>query len=280
MKNRAHALKNRLFKENDSGEARRIKVCALILAGMLSLYLVVLGAYSVLNIKELKNYAWASAMGIGSSADSETKQAKAQKAVENAAEIVAAAPTPVPTPAPTPEPTPVPEPENLLLVNSAHRLPDDYQPENLVSVDPNIIPHSGEEQLDADTYNALQKLYADGVAAGYDYKLISGFRDMQLQAQLYAASGGSGDVAAAGFSEHHTGLAVDLSGASVGYSLTESFGDNPDGIWLAENAHKYGFIVRFQESWLYEPWHLRFVGVKHATAIYESGVNLETYLWE
>jgi zinc D-Ala-D-Ala carboxypeptidase len=82
--------------------------------------------------------------------------------------------------------------------------------------------------------------------------------------------------AQAGQSEHQTGLAMDVSNGVAGNRLDTSFGDTPEGIWLVDNAYKYGFIIRYPEDrvadtgYQYEPWHLRYVGVDAATEIHEN----------
>lgn len=88
---------------------------------------------------------------------------------------------------------------------------------------------------------------------------------------------------APGTSEHQTGLTVDIILRGVD-SLSESFGETDAGKWLAENAHKFGFVLRFPKDKeditgiIYEPWHFRYVGRTHATAMYEMGLCLEEYI--
>lgn len=87
-----------------------------------------------------------------------------------------------------------------------------------------------------------------------------------------------------GFSEHQTGLAIDV-GSYESWELQElPFGYTPEATWVAENAHHYGFIIRYPEGFeditnmSYEPWHLRYLGVEVATEVYESGETLEHYM--
>lgn len=74
-----------------------------------------------------------------------------------------------------------------------------------------------------------------------------------------------------GSSEHQTGLTIDVSASSVGCLLTERFGSTKEGRWLAKNAHKYGYIIRYPKGktkltgYSYEPWHIRYVGVSYAS---------------
>jgi len=91
-------------------------------------------------------------------------------------------------------------------------------------------------------------------------------------------------VAYPGQSEHQTGLAMDLTNkAGVQKPLTEDFGQTKEGQWLLENAHLYGFIIRYpagQEAvtgYNYEPWHIRYVGTEAAKSIYSGGQTLEEY---
>ena len=85
-----------------------------------------------------------------------------------------------------------------------------------------------------------------------------------------------------GQSEHHTGLCVDFSTASVG--LTDAFAYTAAGQWLLQNCHRFGFILRYPENktditgYCYEPWHYRFVGREAATEIMLRGITLEEFL--
>ena len=91
-------------------------------------------------------------------------------------------------------------------------------------------------------------------------------------------------VAYPGQSEHQTGLAMDVSSQSVGFTLEEDFGQAKEGIWLKDNAHKFGFIIRYGKDnthitgYSYEPWHIRYVGKDVANEIYEKNITLEEFL--
>ena len=84
-----------------------------------------------------------------------------------------------------------------------------------------------------------------------------------------------------GSSEHQSGLCVDMHNLSA---ASQTFGSTPAAKWLASNAHRFGFILRFPQGkdditgYMWEPWHFRFVGVHYATEIYESGLCFEEYL--
>ncbi|SHM85198.1 D-alanyl-D-alanine carboxypeptidase [Ruminococcus flavefaciens] len=113
----------------------------------------------------------------------------------------------------------------------------------------------------------------------------SGFRSYATQNTIYNNYVASDGVEVAdtysarpGHSEHQTGLAIDVN------SISNDFIGTPECEWLAKNAHKYGFIIRYPKGkesitgYRYEPWHIRFVGIDTATAIYNSGLCLEEYL--
>ena len=80
-----------------------------------------------------------------------------------------------------------------------------------------------------------------------------------------------------GYSEHQTGLAFDIN------SIRDSFADTKEGLWLAKNAHIYGFILRYPKGkesitgYKYEPWHYRYVGVSVAQYIFENQITFEEY---
>ena len=85
-----------------------------------------------------------------------------------------------------------------------------------------------------------------------------------------------------GTSEHQTGLCLDFITDNM-TDLDESFEDTAAFRWLSENAHKYGFILRYPEDkvdltgYKYEPWHIRFVGLDMAEKIHSCGLTLEEY---
>ena len=136
----------------------------------------------------------------------------------------------------------------------------------------------------------LEEMFAAAREDGIELFAVSGYRSYQRQAQLFdievdkvGREAAELVVAYPGNSEHQSGLAMDISGRSVGFTLVEEFADTPEGQWLAENAHKYGFILRYPKGkenitgYKYEPWHFRYVGEEVAAIIYEKGITLEEY---
>lgn len=183
------------------------------------------------------------------------------------------------------------DPEDpLMLVNKTASLSSSYVPTGLVSLGEY---GTGGQTAKEDVKSAFASLYRDASKEGLTIKVVSGYRSYELQEELYAywcmvdgVTQANRTSAKPGKSEHQTGYALDVSCASEAWDLQESFGDTPEGKWIAENGHKYGFIVRYgqnQESitgYAYEPWHIRYVGPKAAAEIYSQGITLEEYLEE
>ena len=158
--------------------------------------------------------------------------------------------------------------QGILVVNKTYSLPKTYA-----------------KGVDPDAKAALDKMFADAKKEGITFWIASGYRSYDRQNTIYnnyVAKDGKAEAdrysARPGHSEHQTGLAFDLN------ELTEAFGNSKQGKWLAENCHKYGFIIRYPQNkehitgYMYEPWHVRYLGVDKATAVYESGLCLEEYL--
>lgn len=175
----------------------------------------------------------------------------------------------------------------LLLVNPSHSISDDWITD---------MTDIGGQQLDSRIVEAYYDLVEAAANDGANLWCASGYRSYDTQSYLYAneldeVKGDYPDlnqseaeakaasvVARPGTSEHQTGLAIDFN------YVEESFGSTTEGIWLKEHAHEYGFILRYEQDKqpltqvIYEPWHYRFVGVKHATRIKELGFCLEEYV--
>lgn len=222
-------------------------------------------------------------------------------AAESSAEPTPANPTP--SPEPTPEPTPErasdphTDPDSIhVLVNRQNPLePGDYAPEDLVTAP---VPHYGPTDamtLREEPAEALAKLFAEAAQEGLELGLVSAYRSYAYQVQIYGnrhAEVGTAEtdlyMARPGYSEHQTGLAADvtaINNAECGY-LGSCFGETPEGQWVAENAHHFGFVVRYLEGmeditgYPYEPWHLRYVGEDTAAEVFDQGLTLEQYWGE
>ena len=179
-----------------------------------------------------------------------------------------------------------------VLVNKKRNLPSDYVPDDLVvpGVPFSFSGDSPKKQMRKEAAAALEKLVAGAKADGITLKAVSGYRSYKTQKSLFDSYAKKDGIEAAnrysahpGQSEHQTGLTMDISGASVNYALTADLGKAKEGIWLAEHASEYGFIVRYPDGkeditgYTYEPWHIRYIGADAAKAVIESELTLEQY---
>lgn len=180
----------------------------------------------------------------------------------------------------------------LLLVNPWTPLPEDFVPGELV-------PVQNDQAVDARAYPDLQNMLGDMSQAGLSPLICSSYRSQERQQELYdnkvqrvmdegasleaAQAEAARWVARPGTSEHQTGLAVDIVSLS-NQMLDETQESTPEFQWLAENAWKYGFILRYpndkseKTGIAYEPWHFRFVGKEAAEEMHDLGLCLEEYL--
>ncbi|HET9411815.1 MAG TPA: M15 family metallopeptidase [Candidatus Saccharimonadales bacterium] len=178
------------------------------------------------------------------------------------------------------------------IVNKQRPLPKGYEPADLTT--PKIklrwAPIAESMQVSASITPSLEAMYQAMVAAGFDVMLISGYRSEKTQAELYngyVSKSGQAEAdrlsARPGTSEHQTGLVVDLGRADGKCELDQCLGDLPEGKWLAEHAHEYGFIIRYPQGkeatvgYMYEPWHLRYVGKELAAELHAKQQTMEEF---
>lgn len=111
----------------------------------------------------------------------------------------------------------------------------------------------------------------------HHFIINSGYRSLERQSELYKTMG-SDYALPPGFSEHNSGLALDVG------STQAKMGDSPEGEWIEHNAWRFGFVIRYPEDKThitgieYEPWHIRYVGLPHSAIMYEKNFVLEEYL--
>lgn len=206
------------------------------------------------------------------------------------ATVALAATTNVPTTAtPTTLPPSIDSPGTLWwLVNRDRPLPDGYFPAGLVTPNVPLKPGTGATQLAAATAAAFEAMVADASNAGFALQLNSGYRSFEQQqmvydrfVQDYGAEVAALRVAPPGRSEHQTGMAADVG--LVGLPDDQLFGDTEASVWVAQNAHRHGFILRYPPDkaaitgYDNEPWHLRYVGVELATELQASGLTMEEH---
>ena len=153
-----------------------------------------------------------------------------------------------------------------VLVTSTRNLPSDYVPKGMTQ--PNVQFKSGvgdaQKYLCSEAAIAAEKMFTTAKNDGMILTALKGFSG-------YSAAD----------PEHQTGLALDVSSVSVDYSVTSKLAGSVQGQWLAENAYKFGFVLRYPSGkegvtgFAYSPAHLRYVGVELATYLYENNLTLD-----
>ena len=171
-------------------------------------------------------------------------------------------------------------------------------------VDPSFVPNNMRVPailFDFDSYDekkllreeaatAIELMFNDAAARDIELVGISGYRSYQRQNSIYNKNLRTKGIiltnlysAKPGYSEHQTGLAIDVSSASIKHRLIEEFENTKEGIWLSKECYKYGFIIRYPKGkehitgYSYEPWHIRYVGVSLATYLTIHQLTLEEY---
>lgn len=156
----------------------------------------------------------------------------------------------------------------ILIANKTYALPADYNP----GVDP-------------EAQAAFDDMQAAAAKEGLNIYVSSGFRSYEYQSGLYdryVQRSGKAEAdrysARPGHSEHQTGLAFDMNTIDI------SFADTDEYVWVKAHCWEYGFIIRYPEDgedvtgYMYEPWHIRYLGKETAKKVYDSGLTLEEYL--
>lgn len=172
----------------------------------------------------------------------------------------------------------------LMLVNKYHKLNATYVPSDLVTID---SKYGNTLQISKVAYDAFKKMWEAAKKEGLTIYVRSPYRSYTTQKGLYERYANvdgydKADTysARAGYSEHQTGLAIDIvaNDNDLGnFENTEEF------TWMKENAHKYGFILRYPKGkeyltgYMYESWHYRYVGIDVATQIYNENITFEEY---
>ena len=169
-----------------------------------------------------------------------------------------------------------------MLVNKYHCVDKNYTPINLIKVN-NLL-------INKEAYDSFLNMKKDINKEGLDIRIISAYRSFEYQESLYNKYLKTDDKkivdtysARPGYSEHHTGLAIDIDNVKLDFNkfyLTKEF------LWMNENAHNYGFILRYPKNkeyitgYSYEPWHYRYVGREIATYIKKHNSTYEEYYYE
>lgn len=174
-----------------------------------------------------------------------------------------------------------------VIVNKQHSLiPKTYIPNDLVvPAVPLRVPGNESMQVRKVTGSALGAMVKAAKQDGQNLMLSSGYRSYTYQVGLYdgyvkTQGQATADTQSArpGYSEHQTGLAADLEPVSRKCELEACFGTTPEGQWVAANAYKYGFIIRYTTGneditgYEAEPWHVRYIGTELATEMHTKGI--------
>lgn len=180
----------------------------------------------------------------------------------------------------------------LCLVNRESTLDKTYEPDDLIKPDVPTRKKSLQERIfmRPEAAHALEEMFSAALSEkGYTLLAVSGYRSYGYQQVLFnqkreavGAEKASLTVAKAGQSEHQLALAMDVQCADEP-TLSEDFAYTKEGQWVEENCHRFGFIIRYKAEWsdttgyAYEPWHLRYIGIAHATAVHLLNIPYETY---
>ncbi len=174
---------------------------------------------------------------------------------------------------------------NYILSNKYLYMSEDYVPSHLEPIDSNYS--SGNRLLVCEAKDAFEKMAKDALSEGYTIRAMSAYRSYQYQKDLYERYVKQDGVEKAdtysarpGFSEHQTGLVVDVDNKSTNYT---NFDTTKEYIWMKENASNYGFILRYPEGkkhitgYTYESWHYRYVGIEIAKKMKELNLTFDEY---
>jgi len=234
--------------------------------------------------------------------------AAAPSVTPSAAVIMAPSPSATPSatspPSSTPSATPPPNREGtpqgngtfvvacgdvLAPVDKQHRLSADCEPPDLVAL-PGEMSSGGTQRMRQAAAAAYGELFAAAQGDGFTIFAASAYRSYATQVQVYAGhvanqgqAGADRVSARPGHSEHQMGTTTDVTSASAGFGLG-GFEGTPEAAWLAENSWRFGFIISYPEGkeavtgYVYEPWHIRWVGVEEAKRVRESGLTLHEWL--
>ena len=191
--------------------------------------------------------------------------------------------------------------ELLLLASAQEPLDASYVPDDLVTLKSQRVDNSGNSiggglnlgtsanlQVCAEVEDALERLTQEAAKEGITIYLRGGYRSYQEESRRYQQLSRRGKATAKpGETDYQTGLAVTLTDAEwLSVDLTEAFVESEAYAWLADNSGRFGFVLRYPEgkeeltgnAW--EPWHLRYVGIKPAAYMRRNGYCLEEFVAE
>lgn len=175
--------------------------------------------------------------------------------------------------------------DGYLITNKTYALPEDYEPEDTYACAIGVS-HVCNDCINNTAYEAWKDMQADAEELGLSLYILSGYRPYVTQERIYnnyVEQDGKEEAdtysARPGHSEHQTALCFDVN------STSQRFANTAEGKWIAKNAYRYGFILRYPEGktdetgYIYEAWHLRYVGTDLSYKLYNNGdwITLEDY---
>lgn len=187
----------------------------------------------------------------------------------------------------------------LILINRTHPLAASYEPDDLRTVN-KVVSGAGvkgqTDKLRREAAIAFESMVAEADEVGIKIRMRVGYQSYEYHKTRiydryvtnYGRSYANTYSCEPGLSEHQTGLALDVAGASTNYTLTQDFLSTAEGKWVRAHCFEYGFIIRYTDGtadsvgkvtgFVSEPWHLRYVGEDVAAEIMAKGITLEEYL--
>ncbi|WP_051271067.1 M15 family metallopeptidase [Shimazuella kribbensis] len=185
------------------------------------------------------------------------------------------------------------QPDDIsVLVNKHNSLPETFNPKDLASLNIPFLASASTEkrQLRKEAATQLEKMVNAAKKDNIYLKGVSGYRSHETQKALfnrYVKRDGYAKArtysALPGTSEHETGLSIDITGKDGTCAADDCFAQKPEAEWLAKHVQDFGFIIRYPKGkekvtgYKYEPWHIRYVGVKIAKELTIKGITLEEY---
>ena len=175
--------------------------------------------------------------------------------------------------------------ENEMLSNKFHKLTNEYNPDDLTDIS-NVYSYGENQKLRRIAYDAFISMFNAAKKENITLIINSSYRSYEEQEEIYNKYakwyGDEADKIAAkpGFSEHQTGLSVDIQSYNTN---RDTFEESEAFKWLDNNAYKYGFILRYPKDkeyltgYAYESWHYRYVGLDIAKYIKENNITFDEY---
>ena len=173
----------------------------------------------------------------------------------------------------------------LILVNKYHYLEKDYIPSSLTYLNEEYAYK--DKQILEEVNEAFKEMYQDALKDNIKFYITSAYRSYSYQKSLYSkylltyGEEYTNTISAyPGYSEHQTGLAIDILSENV---KMRDFKNTKAFAWLKENSYKYGFILRYPENktyltgYAFEPWHYRYVGKQVALQIKDENITFDEY---